>query len=118
MRLIIAGGRDFTDKGRIEEAVRNLIQSNVLVRDFELVCGMAKGADITAYHLCKAKRNKIHEYPADWELYGKSAGHRRNREMEDNADMLLAFWDGNSKGTKGMIDYMRSLNKPVYVIDY
>lgn len=118
MKMIIAGGRDFTDKDKIEEAVRHLIQSKVLTRDFELVCGMARGADITAYHLCKSKGNIIHEYPADWGSYGKSAGHRRNRDMGNNADMLLAFWDGTSKGTKGMIDYMRSLNKPVYVISY
>ena len=34
------------------------------------------------------------------------------------ADGLLAFWDGQSRGTKQMIEYMRSLNKPVHIIHY
>lgn len=118
MKLIIAGGRDFCDEALIERSIRELIKEGTIPRDFTLVCGMARGADITAYRLCKRKGSNIEEFPAQWDLYGKSAGHRRNREMGDNADMLLAFWDGESRGTKGMIQYMKSLGKPVVIKMY
>ena len=36
--------------------------------------------------------------------------------MGDFADILLAIWDGKSRGTKQMIDYMKSLGKPVHVV--
>ena len=56
-------------------------------------------------------------YP-NWEKYGKSAGIIRNHEMGDYADYLLAFWDGTSKGTKDMIDYMKKIGKHGKVIIY
>lgn len=118
MKVIVAGGRDFEDRGYMEISIQGLIQKADIPRDFELVCGMARGADMVAYTLCKKKGNILHEFPADWDRYGKGAGHRRNREMGDFADCLIAFWDGESKGTKGMIDYMRKLGKPVFVFHY
>ena len=60
----------------------------------------------------------IHEFPADWEFYGKRAGFVRNKEMAALADVGLGFWDGKSKGTKHMIDEMKRLNKPLYVVRY
>lgn len=118
MKVIIAGGRDFEDRVYMEVSIRGLIQKADIPRDFELVCGMARGADTVARILCEKKGNKVHEFPAEWELYGKGAGHKRNREMGDFADCLVAFWDGTSKGTLGMIDYMRKLRKPVFVFHY
>ena len=53
---------------------------------------------------------------AKWDLYGKSAGYKRNVEMANNADMLIAFWDGTSKGTKHMINIMHEQNKKVIII--
>ena len=118
MKLIIAGGRDFNDAILLEKEVRLLISNGLIPRDFELVCGMAKGADLTAYNVCKKKGTVVHKFPANWDMYGRSAGHRRNREMGDYSDALLAFWDGKSPGTKGMIEYMRKLQKPTYVVGY
>ena len=46
---------------------------------------------------------------------GKAAGHARNRDMGDYADALIALWDGQSKGTKGMIDYAKKKGLEVYV---
>lgn len=61
---------------------------------------------------------QLRRFPADWEQYGKSAGHIRNAKMADNADALIAFWDGESKGTKNMIDNARRKGLAVRVIQY
>ena len=57
-------------------------------------------------------------FAADWERFGKVAGVRRNHQMAQAGDMLLAFWDGQSAGTAHMVQCMRQLGKPVVVIRF
>lgn len=118
MKLIIAGGRDFVDTNRMIEELQKLVSSGNIPDCPELVCGMARGADMLAYSLWANNKMPIHNFPANWDKYGKSAGYRRNQEMGEFADAAVCFWDGNSKGTKHMIDIMHRLNKPVYVVRY
>lgn len=118
IKLIIAGGRDFTDRQRMYGELFHLYQEGKLPEDFELVCGMARGADLTAYDLLK-NATKVHKFYADWNgPYGKGAGFARNRDMARFADILVAFWDGESRGTKHMIETMQGLQKPVHIISY
>lgn len=60
---------------------------------------------------CIAKSNQYGEYNA-------LAGMNRNHSMGDSATHLLAFWDGKSKGTQDMIEYMTRIGKSVKVINY
>ena len=53
--------------------------------------------------------------PADWDRYGRAAGHRRNAEMAGVAEALAAFWDGVSPGTRGMIDIAKKRGLQVQV---
>lgn len=80
-----------------------------------IVEGAAKGVDTLARNW--AKRNKIEfvEYPAQWKIYGKEAGLIRNKEMIDFSDVVIAFWDGRSKGTLSSIKYAKELGIPCYV---
>ena len=55
-------------------------------------------------------------FNADWNKHGRAAGPMRNKQMADYADVLIAVWDGQSKGTKNMIDQMNKLNKPVFIV--
>ena len=118
MKLIVAGGRDFTDTNRMIAELQKLVESGEITDSPELVCGMARGADMLAYSLWANNRMPIHNFPANWNKHGKSAGYKRNQEMGEFADAAVCFWDGNSKGTKHMIDIMNRLNKPVYVVRY
>lgn len=118
MKLIVAGGRDFTDTNRMIEELQKLVNSGNIPECPELVCGMARGADMLAYSLWANHNMKIHTFPADWKTHPRSAGYIRNAEMGNFADVLVAFWDGKSKGTKHMIYIMNKLNKPVYVVRY
>lgn len=118
MKLIVAGGRDFTDTNRMIAELQKLVESGEITDSPELVCGMARGADMLAYSLWTNNRMPIHNFPANWNKHGKSAGYKRNQEMGEFADAAVCFWDGNSKGTKHMIDIMNRLNKPVYIVRY
>ena len=59
---------------------------------------------------------KCNIYHADWTSHGKSAGYKRNITMANNANALLAFWNGQSKGTKHMIDIANECNLKVRIV--
>ncbi|AUV61874.1 hypothetical protein HWB52_gp59 [Pseudomonas phage Littlefix] len=117
-RLIVAGGRDFTDVDRIVQEVYGLMVNEL--KDFEIVIvqGEARGADKSAKIAAQRLKLKCESFPAEWDLHGKAAGPIRNRAMAEVADGLLAFWDGESKGTANMIQVMRTHGKNVRVRSY
>lgn len=117
-KLIVAGGRDFTDVDRIVQEVYGLMVNEL--KDFEIVVvqGGARGADTSAELAAKRLGLKWMCFPADWDKHGKAAGPIRNRQMADVAHGLLAFWDGESKGTADMIKVMRLREKNVRVRNY
>ena len=120
MKVIIAGGRDFTNVTVMATTLNNLqdVDHVIEIEKLTLICGMARGADLAAYKLFSEAGLPIKMYPADWDQYGKSAGFIRNAQMADIADMLIAFWDGESRGTAHMIDTARKLNLNVLVFNY
>ena len=73
-------------------------------------------------HLAKKYANDegldLEIFPADWKKFGKSAGFRRNEQMAEFADGLIAFWDGESHGTKHMIDIANEKGIKTKVIEY
>lgn len=119
MKLIIAGGRDFNDKQLMIDTLNKLVQEGNIPECPELICGMARGADMTAYSLWVEHNMPVHTFFADWDRFGNSAGYRRNVAMAIAGDTLVAFWDGKSKGTEHMINIMtRYKDKQVFVVRY
>ncbi len=114
-RLIVAGGRDYSDYPRLKQEILKLANEQLAHRPVSIVSGMAKGADTLGVLFAREHNVPLYKFPANWDLYGKRAGFIRNEEMGQFADGLLAFWDGQSRGTKHMIDYMKRLGKPVHV---
>lgn len=117
-KLIVAGGRDFTDRALLEAEILSLVNNELSESTVSIVSGMARGADRLAWEYAKSKNMVCYEFPADWNKYGKSAGYRRNSEMAEFADGLLLFWDGRSKGSGHMLNIMKGLKKPYRVISY
>jgi glycerophosphoryl diester phosphodiesterase len=79
---------------------------------------MARGTDTLGLNYAIANKIKYSQFPADWNTYGKRAGYVRNEQMAKYADALLAFWDGQSRGTKHMIDLAKQHGLKVRVFDY
>ena len=116
-RLIIAGGREFSDYPLLAQNVEAFV-NELDDPEIEIVCGCARGADSLGEEYGKSKGYKINYYKPNWDLYGRSAGMIRNNQMAQNADGLVAFWDGSSKGTKNMIDLARRRGLKVKVVMY
>ena len=115
MRVIIAGGRDFSDYDKLRRTVTHLLSRQVEV---VVVCGEARGADSLGKKLATEMGWGVQSFHADWQKNGKSAGYKRNEEMAQNADALIAFWDGESKGTKHMIDIAKRYRLPARIVKY
>jgi hypothetical protein len=113
IKIIIAGSKTFNDfsylENRLLDIARGLIKDGYKTHNnIEIISGTARGADKLGENLAELYDLKLSKFPANWDLYGKSAGYIRNEEMakyakEDNG-ILIAFWDGESKGTSHMID--------------
>lgn len=110
MKVIIAGSREITDYDIVLKAVK-LAQFRIT----EVVCGKAKGVDTLGEELGLKNGIPVKYFPADWNRHGNAAGYRRNVQMAEYADALIAVWDGKSRGTKHMIDIARDRGLKVYV---
>jgi hypothetical protein len=113
MKLIIAGSRTFAD-------YQLLCQTLAPERPHitQVLTGGARGADQLGYRWAWKHAIRHQLFRAEWERFGKSAGVRRNAQMAQDGDVLIAFWDGQSPGTRHMISYMQQLGKPVVVIRF
>ena len=113
MRVVIAGGRKFDNYELLRE-----ICDGVIPVTPEIVSGGARGTDKLGERYAKEKGFDLKLFPAEWDKHGKGAGHIRNRQMAEYGDMLIAFWDGESKGTKNMIETSMKLGLKVLIHKY
>lgn len=98
MKTIIAGSREFTDLDYMSACIEALDFTPTVI-----ISGTARGADRLGEVWASKHSIPIDKFPADWNRYGNSAGFIRNQEMAAEGDVLLAFWNGKSKGTNHMI---------------
>lgn len=111
MKLAVIGSRQYTNMLEMSAKIDELSPSTI-------ISGGAKGADTLAKTYATMNNINMVEYKADWKQFGRGAGIIRNRTIVENADHILAFWDGTSLGTKSSINYAKKLNKPLTVITF
>jgi hypothetical protein len=110
MKTIIAGGRNFHDYEVVREAIN---ESQIPIST--VVSGGASGVDTLGERYAEEMNLPLNVYIPDWETHGRAAGPIRNRKMAENAEALIAIWDGQSRGTKNMIETATKLGLLVYV---
>lgn len=111
--VIIAGSRDFADYALLRQKCDICFTHR---KPTAIISGTARGVDRMGEQYAKERGVPVKQFPANWEKYGKSAGYRRNEEMAQCADALIAVWDGQSKGTKHMIDTAKKMGIPMRII--
>ena len=119
IKVIIAGTRDFNDYSFLKKNLDYFLQGiNPNNEEIEIVSGNARGADKLGERYAKEHNLPVKLFPANWDKYGKRAGYLRNQEMANYSDVLIAFWDEKSKGTKHMIDIAKKQDLTVIVVGY
>ena len=117
MKLIIAGSRGFDDPTLMKIKMRTFLNENG-GNPSEVISGAAHGADHLGAQWAKVRGIPVRFFHPNWDKYGKSAGYRRNELMADNATHLIAFHDGESRGTQHMIDIARRKGLGGKVVNY
>ena len=82
----------------------------------EIVSGGARGIDRCAAMCARKNGWKLTEFLPDYRRYGRGAPLIRNRQIAEYADVVIAFWDGRSRGTKHTIDYCGKIGRAVRII--
>jgi len=117
MRVAVVGSRKYTDFNGLKNVLNHIRMISCIIS------GGAKGADALAekyaeehnlpckIFLPKFKTDPKTPYHARWYI-------ARNKEIVDNSDIVIAFWDGKSKGTKNTITYAKKQKKEIKVIKF
>lgn len=120
-RIIIAGSRDFTDYAVVEKEAGKIIDELLSKNPdayVEIISGNARGADLLGERFACEKGYRLWRFPANWTAFGHAAGPIRNRAMlefaMDREAVLIAFWNGKSRGTANMVDIAHAAGIPIY----
>ena len=108
MRVAVIGSRDYQHLDVVKMYVNDLAEGVIVVS------GGARGVDTAAHEAAKARGLTSKIYLADWSK-GKGAGFARNSEIVKNSDLVVAFWDGTSKGTLDTVMKAKVAGVPVIV---
>lgn len=111
--VAVVGSRSFDDYALLSRTLER-----VKTRPFRIVSGGAKGADALAEDYAKIRGVEIEVIRPDWDAHGRKAGFVRNREVVGRADAMIAFWDGESAGTKMVIRLAEEAGIPVHVVRF
>ena len=130
LRIIVAGSRDFNNYQLLSDTLMKYLEDIDFTDNVDnpsqvkFVSGTARGADVLGEQFAYTWGYEVKRFPADWDGLGKRAGYVRNAEMakfaiaDGNYGMLIAFWDGKSKGTKHMIDLANKHGLEVHIVNF
>lgn len=109
-RVIVAGGQEFLDYAYLSSVLTHLVAHSDII-----VSGCAPGADTLAILFAREHGYSYGTYPAHWNVLGNEAGKIRNTQMVSISDVLIAFWDGQSPGTRDTIHKALNAGLEVHV---
>lgn len=111
MRIAVIGSRSYND---YELMKRTLDEYKGIVS--LIVSGGARGADSLGEKW--ANENNVEKliFLPDWNKHGKAAGFIRNKDIIENSDLVIGFWDGLSKGTEHSLNIAKSKGKQVRIV--
>lgn len=126
LRVIIAGSRNFDNLSKLTTDVADILSKIPMdsISKTRIISGTARGADQMGEQYARNAGYEISRFPADWDRLGKRAGYVRNDEMarfavaDGNTGVLIAFWDGKSKGTKHMIGLAEKYGLETHIVRF
>ncbi|ARM70576.1 GTP binding protein [Shewanella phage SppYZU05] len=129
-RVIIAGSRGFDAEkdfqfmcGWLDHLLRNKVADGYQII---IICGKARGGDDAGDRYAKLRGYTVEYYEPQWEIVtpdgkritNRRAGMERNENMGRVANAAAVIWDGTSRGSQHMMQFMQRLKKPVRVWRY
>ncbi len=113
-KVAIIGSRDFKNKELLDSTMKKL-QENIIIE--KIISGGAKGADTLGVQWANKNNIETLVFNPDFKKH-KRAYHFRNRQIVKESDLIVAFWNGHSTGTKYTVTFAKTLEKEVIVVKY
>lgn len=114
IKITIGGCRDYNDYETFCSFAEECINEHS-ANDITVLSGHCSGVDMMAERFANEKGYSLEIHPAQWNRYGKAAGPIRNKIMVEKSDLVIAYWDYKSKGTRDLIECAEKLNKPIKI---
>ena len=116
-KVVVAGSRSIQDIKHVIDALDQAKKGGYIPEGarLEIVSGGAMGVDTLARYVAEKFGFPLSEIKPDYSRHRRGAPFKRNTEMAIYGDVLVAVWDGESRGTQHMINQMRAQNKPVFL---
>lgn len=111
MRLAVIGTKEFQDYKFLTSVLNQISGISTIVS------GASAGTDKMAARYALEHNIKLIEFPPDYDKNGEEAKHFRDRQIVENCDELIAFWDGKCEGTKYTMDYAEKLGVSVEILN-
>ena len=112
--IAVVGSRGFNDYDFLKKSINKIIKDKYIK---QFISGGAKGADKLAEKYALENKYPIKLITPDWRK-GNQAGLERNTKIIEQSDIVIAFWDGISKGTHNTINKTKEMNKLLYLFRY
>ena len=109
MKVAVIGGREFNDYEKLKQTLD-------LFPVTKIVSGGARGADQLSERYAKEKGIPTEVYLPEWDLFGKKAGFLRNTTIIENSELVVAFWDSKSRGTRDSIGKANKMRKNTFIV--
>jgi len=116
-RIAIVGGRDFTDYDILHQFFMDYFGPSA-IHYSTIISGGERGADSLAKRLATECESEYIEYPANGTKYGKRDGFLRNKQIVDDAEVVVAFWNGKSRETQHTIRLAKEAKKITIIVYY
>jgi len=113
-RVVVCGSRSFADFALLRSKLDVLLSRRL--PDVVILSGGCRGADALGERYARLRNLPVERFPADWARLGRSAGWHRNEVMVKQADAVVVFWDGQSRGSASVISLAKILKKPLRVV--
>jgi hypothetical protein len=110
MKVAVIGSRGFNNYELVKKTLTN-------IEITLLVSGGADGADSLGERYAIENNIETKIFLPDWEKYKRAAGMIRNTDIVNESELVVAFWDGTSKGTLDSINKAKKTNKKIIIIN-
>lgn len=114
-KLAVVGSRSFNNYELLEEEIDKLSSETKIA---QIISGGAKGADTLGEMYASKHDIPITIYKPDWKKNPRGAGLLRNMHIVNSSDMMIAFWNHKSPGTKHSIECAQKKGIPVKIVPF
>jgi len=114
--IAVVGSRKFSEY-RLFQTELERILSQLSINKIKFVSGGAIGTDKMAERFAQESNIEIQVIAPKWSQFGKGSAIIRNRQIVQLSDVVIVFWDNESKGTLSAINFAKKMDKKLIIIN-